>query len=118
MAKTDVVTALGRLIFQANPYTKGKAPMHFAAPKRDAAGELLRDAGKNVEADDVDILDIPVEEEDKYSADWMFKGQLQKINKAVRIPYRYEKRDKNGSPLGYMVTDYLLVGFEGSGGAE
>jgi hypothetical protein len=119
MAKIDVRTALAELIFKANPYTKGRAPMHFVAPtQRDPKNELMRDSKKELMADDVDVEQIPVEEDDKYSADWMFKGQPQKINKAIRITYRYEKRDKNGSGLGYLVTDYLLVGFEGSAGGE
>ena len=52
--------------------------------------------------------------------EWTFKGQPQKINKAVRILYRYPVL---GPPAGqpptrpvlYYVEDYLLIGFEGSG---
>jgi hypothetical protein len=127
MPKKDVRTALAELIFNANPYTKGRVPMHFAPAKRNQITHELEREKANKDSNDskamlvtaqVDVEDIPVEEDDKYSADWMFKGQLQKISKALRIPYQYEKLDKDGNSLGYMVKDYLLVGFEGSGGAE
>jgi hypothetical protein len=50
----------------------------------------------------------------RYADDWTFKGQPHSINKAVRIAYRWAIKDKNN--VLYWVTDYLLVGFEGSNG--
>jgi hypothetical protein len=110
MSKTTmpVEEALGTLIVAANPYLKGPraavgAAMHLAAPK---------DIGTN----NIDIADIHMEEDSKYPAEWMFKGQSQKIHTALRIQYRYPQEGPNGER--YMVTDYLLVGFEGSGGGQ
>ena len=45
------------------------------------------------------------------SSDWKFKGQPQHIARAIRIPYCYTDPDTN-----LPVRDYLLIGYEGSGG--
>lgn len=95
-----IETAIGRLIRMANPYTSG-APgtMHFAAATGGA----------------IDPKQIPVEE-DKYKGQWVFKGQTEIIRKAIRVEYQYEATDDQGNPLGYKVTEHLLIGFAGSGG--
>jgi hypothetical protein len=103
--------ALGALIAAANPYTKAfgddRTTMHFVAP----------DLNKGLAtAKEVSFTDIHMEEDSRYPAEWVFKGQPQKIHKALRIQYRYPKRGENGE--WYMVTDYLLIGFEGSGGGQ
>jgi hypothetical protein len=110
--RMSVEEALGTLIAAANPYIKRseaahEAVMHFIGPRDDGKGSLT--------AQDVTLSDIHVEEDSKYPAEWMFKGQPQKVHKALRIEYRYPKRGNNGDS--YMVTDYLLIGYEGSGGA-
>jgi hypothetical protein len=105
----SVREALGTLIAAANPYTKASgvpgASMHFAEPDH---------VGDGLSAKKVKLTDIIMEEDSKYPAEWMFKGQPQKIHKALRIQYRYPKRSHNGE--WYMVMDYLLIGFEGTNG--
>ena len=58
---------------------------------------------------------IWMEIDTRYADDWTFKGQPHNINKAVRIAYRWAKKDDDGNIL-YWVTDYLLIGYEGSNG--
>ena len=82
--------ALGKLIFMANPYSN---------------------------PDDVIMPSDPSEiemEEDNYAAQWAFKGQTQNIKRALRVQYRYKKKNKAGDT--YVVTEHLLVGFAGSNG--
>jgi hypothetical protein len=55
-------------------------------------------------------------EMDKYgTGDWAFKGQPRRIDTALRIVYRWAKRDKHGHFICW-ITDYLLIGYEGSNG--
>jgi hypothetical protein len=55
-------------------------------------------------------------EMDKYgTGDWAFKGQPRRIDTALRIAYRWAKRDKHGHFICW-ITDYLLIGYEGSNG--
>jgi hypothetical protein len=55
-------------------------------------------------------------EMDKYgTGDWAFKGQARRIDTALRIAYRWAKRDKHGHFICW-ITDYLLIGYEGSNG--
>ena len=49
-------------------------------------------------------------EADSYSGLWNFKDSPQRVALALRIPYTYT--DEHGITL----RDYLLIGFEGSGG--
>ena len=62
---------------------------------------------------------IIIETDDKYAGDyageWAFKGQSQRIAKAVRIRYRVPVLDQNNNPI-YYIDDYLMIGFEGSNG--
>jgi hypothetical protein len=100
----SIEEALGALIRMANPYTTGGAgTMHFAAAKAAGAGDPLT----------IDPHQIPVEE-DKYTAQWVFKGQTQNIEKALRIQYTYPMKSKSGDT--YHVTEHILIGFAGSGG--
>jgi hypothetical protein len=105
---------LGRLIVALNPYTDAAVKiMHFSpvVASANAAGAL--DAAASVN----DTLNFDLEIGDQYAEMWGFKGEPQKINKAVRIKYRWPKIDpQNSNNILYWVTDYLLVGFEGSGG--
>ena len=107
---------LGKLIVSLNPYTDAALRiMHFGpvAPSTDAAA--ARDAAASVN----DALPFELEVVDQYAEMWGFKGEPQKVNKAVRIKYRWPKLDPNNSnKILYWVTDYLLVGFEGTGGGS
>ncbi len=53
---------------------------------------------------------------DKYgTGDWAFKGQPRRIDTALRIAYRWAKKDDDGNFICW-ITDYLLIGYEGSNG--
>jgi hypothetical protein len=55
-------------------------------------------------------------EMDKYrTGDWGFKGQPRRIDTALRIAYRWAKFDECGNFICW-ITDYLLIGYEGSNG--
>jgi hypothetical protein len=55
-------------------------------------------------------------EMDRYgTGDWSFKGQPRRVDMALRIAYRWAKKDKNGKFMCW-ITDYLLIGYEGSNG--
>jgi hypothetical protein len=56
---------------------------------------------------------MEVEVDDQYPGEWSFAGQPQKINRALRIKYRYPVTAPSG--IVYWLEDYLLIGFEGSG---
>jgi hypothetical protein len=126
---------LGTLICMMNPYTNGAVgsmdPHMFveswsATPTTPSAGGSSAGAaispptgptspsptGSNVS----EMGNFWMEIDDKYPASWSFKGQPQKVNTALRIGYRWKKTVPGRPDI--WVTDYLLVGFEGSGGGE
>jgi hypothetical protein len=101
MSKLD--EDLGKLISMMNPYTDGLEgsmdPHMFINPRSELSG-------RNIE-------DVWMEIDSNYPASWTFKGQEQKVNTALRIGYRWKKQVGETT---VWLTDYLLVGFEGSGG--
>jgi hypothetical protein len=101
MSKLD--EDLGKLISMMNPYTDGSEgsmdPHMFINPRS--------------ELSDRNIEDVWMEIDSNYPASWTFKGQEQKVNTALRIGYRWKKHVGKTT---VWLTDYLLVGFEGSGG--
>jgi hypothetical protein len=95
-----------------NPYTNGRQ-MNFHPPAT-ASGA---NAAEMVEIGTTDLSQFELELQDNYADSWTFKGQQQSVHLAVRIQYRWPKLDGNGKFLCW-VTDYMLIGFEGSGGGE
>ena len=87
--------------------------MHFDPPDAAAAAA---DA-ELVDVSTADLSHFQLELQDNYADSWKFKGEAQTVNLAVRIQYRWAKLDSKGKFLCW-VTDYMLVGFEGSGGGE
>jgi hypothetical protein len=93
----EMEKALGELICKLNPYTNKM--------------ELYLLPASN--GDNFSRLDVEVDA--KYPTEWGFKGQPAKINTAVRLRYRYKtKNTVTGEE--YWNTDYLLIGYEGTGG--
>jgi hypothetical protein len=71
---------------------------------------------------DNNIKQIELEVDGPYSMamEWNFKGSPQKINKTLRIKYRYRARNLENPqrPLvqpPHWVTAYMLIGFEDGG---
>jgi hypothetical protein len=106
----SIESDLGSLIMKLNPYTNGKK-MHFG-PSAAASSATAADM------DDVDAADLSnfrLELQDNYADSWKFKEEPQTVNLAVRVQYRWAKLDSKGKFLCW-VTDYMLIGFEGTGG--
>ena len=101
---------LGTLIRKLNPYSNGR-PIHFGP----TAPEIAPNAAPPSDSGHVDLSQFNMELEGEYADAWNFKGQPHKINTAVRIMYRWPKFDVNNNFVCW-VTDYMLIGFEGSGG--
>jgi hypothetical protein len=112
---------LGKLIFQMNPYTRGPehpmvldtfvdAPPPPATPAAGAAGPVTAPSSSAP-----NVSDAWIEMDTRYPGEWTFKGQPHYINTALRIAYRWPKYDKQNNFVCW-VTDYLLVGYEGSNG--
>jgi hypothetical protein len=55
-------------------------------------------------------------EVDNYEAEWALRGQTYKVTRALRIPYRYEVRNKEGHKNGVWATEWLLIGYGGANG--
>jgi hypothetical protein len=112
---------LGALICLLNPYTDGSEgsmdPHVFITATNGStpapASTPTPTPGPVSSAPD--MTGVWMEIQSSYPADWEFKGQPHKINTAVRIAYRWPK---TVSGVTVWVTDFLLVGFEGSGGGE
>jgi hypothetical protein len=116
MAEDINLAALAELISRLNPYTnlpvddtgvqtgKMQIAMLPAAQITGPSGPVLDEISR-----------VEVEVERGYDTKWSFKGQQQFVKAAVRIPYRFEVKDKDGQTL-YFQTEYLLVGYAGAEG--
>jgi hypothetical protein len=106
---------LGALICMLNPYTDGSEgsmdPHVFIAAM---PGSSPTPSAGSAGSSSPDMTGVWTELQTSYPADWEFKGQAHKINTAVRIAYRWPKTVGTTT---VWVTDFLLVGYEGSGGA-
>jgi hypothetical protein len=65
----------------------------------------------------VNFRQTEVEVDDNYPGTWAFKGESQRVNRSIRIKYRYPKRSQDGKTVLCWLDDYLLIGYEGGGGA-
>jgi hypothetical protein len=70
--------------------------------------------------DNINQVELEVDGPYSMPMEWNFKGSPQKINKTLRIKYRYRARnlDIPNRPLltpPHWVTAYLLIGFEDGG---
>jgi hypothetical protein len=101
MSKLD--EDLGMLISMMNPYTDGE----------EGTMDPHMFVGARSESSDQNVKDVWMEIDSNYPSSWTFKGQEQKVNTALRIAYRW-KKERGGKTV--WMTDYLLIGFEGSGG--
>jgi hypothetical protein len=107
MAVTD---ALGQFIFVANPY---KAQPNTAPFPTSPPAPILN----NPPLPNLDLLFglcLNEVESQEYGIGWDFKGVKRYVQKTIRIPYMYYRADANGGST--LVTDYLLIGYEGGAG--
>lgn len=137
---------LGELIFEENPYTREAATMlvrlapgifiddimesisnegelnldHHAPPKsplgqriprlRDRLKDLHREVPMEL-VEEENSLGSQLDSERSYTeTTWEFKGLNYSVSRAVRVPYCFT------DAYGRMVEEYVLLGYEGSGG--
>lgn len=107
--KNEVMVAL---INSHNPYTD-----HSGHEMSIFVGNPNPDNHLN---DNINQVELEVDGPYAMPMEWNFKGSPQKINKTLRIKYRYRARnlDIPDRPLlmpRHWVTAYLLIGFEDGG---
>jgi hypothetical protein len=127
---------LGALIIKMNPYAGGLMQPHtFLAappppprhppptgatgaaptPPTSATGAAPTPPTATPAAHPPDATCIWMEMDRYRTGDWAFKGQPRRIDTALRIAYRWAKYDDDGKFICW-ITDYLLIGYEGSNG--
>jgi hypothetical protein len=116
MAQND---DLGSLISLLNPYTNNKQTSKGGQSTGDWDVYMSNPTPTPGGASGATIAQIQLQVDANYPGEWTFKGEPQKINKAVRILYRYPVMDPASTAahpiVSYWIEDYLLIGFEGSG---
>jgi hypothetical protein len=105
MANAD---ALGQFILLSNPYKAQANTGPFPAPAPPPTLPPLPNL------DLLYGLCLSEAETQEYSGHWDFKGASHFVRRTIRIPYMYYRPEVNGGST--LVTDYLLVGFEGGSG--
>lgn len=105
MANAD---ALGQFILLSNPYTAKASPTPFPSSGPPPVLPPLPNL------DLLYGLCLSESESQEYSGHWDFRGTAHFVKRALRIPYMYYRPEANGGST--LVTDYLLIGFEGGAG--
>ena len=128
----SIAEDLGALIIKMNPYAGGLMEPHTflpappPPPPSSASGATPNPPTAATRAAPTPPTATPAAhppdatciwmEMDKYgTGDWAFKGQPRRIDTALRIAYRWAKYDEDGNFICW-ITDYLLIGYEGSNG--
>ena len=106
MAITD---ALGQFILLSNPYPATPSGAAFPGP----APAPVLNIPPLPNLDQLFGLCLDEAESQDYAGKLDFKGASHTVARAIRIPYMYYRAGKNGGST--LVTDYLVIGFEGSG---
>src|SRR6266446_364410 len=98
----------GHGLAQLTTYQRRRKPM--ATPEQ--LGEYIFKANPYTKQQAPATMNPCLEETEKYykSVEWDFKTASYRVNLALRIPYYFTDE------YGQTVKDYLLIGFEGSGG--
>ena len=103
--------ALGQFILVSNPYPTKDAPAAFPVPTIPP----VLNPPSSATLDKRFGLKLDEAESQEYAGKWDFKGTPHYVAKAVRIPYVYYRPSEEDPNVGVLVTDYLLIGFEGGG---
>ncbi len=118
----SVAEDLGKLIIMMNPYAGGSMEPHtfFAAtppsvPPTTTPGATPSPPIPTPAPQPSDAACIWMEMDRYGVGDWSFKGQPRRVDMGLRIAYRWAKKDKEGKFMCW-ITDYLLIGYEGSNG--
>jgi len=129
----SVAEDLGTLIIKMNPYAGGLMEPHTFLPAQPPSAPPTTTPGATPSpptttpgatpsaptatpaAHPPDATRIWMEMDKYGTGDWAFKGQPRRIDTALRIAYRWAKLDNDGNFICW-ITDYLLIGYEGSNG--
>ena len=100
------------LINDHNPYTNNES--------NDMTIFVGNPDPSNTQQDSINQVELEVDGPYAMAMEWNFKGSPQKINKTIRIKYRYRAKElgtDEKKPLQppHWVTAYLLVGYEDGG---
>jgi hypothetical protein len=116
----SIAEDLGALIINMNPYAGGSMEPHTFFPAQSSPAAPTITPGPNPSPPTPAPATQPPDatciwmEMDKYgTGDWAFKGQPHRIDTALRIAYRWKKVVGGQT---FWITDYLLIGYEGSNG--
>jgi hypothetical protein len=108
---------LGTLIIKMNPYAGGTMEPNTFLPAQSSSVATTTTPGSPPTsasaAQTPDATCIWMEMDRYGTGDWAFKGQPRRIDTALRIAYRWKKVVGDQT---FWITDYLLVGYEGSNG--
>jgi hypothetical protein len=94
---------MGEIICSRNPYPKDRQ-------KAQEAHSIRRPKEPFIHMALVGDVESQIEEDSYQAGYWKFKDRSLRIAKAIRFPYTYI--DENGN----QVKEYVLIGYEGSGG--
>ena len=101
--------ALGQYILVSNPYPTQDGPAAFPLPS-----PVILNPPTSASLDARYGLHLDQVESQEYAGRWDFKGMSHYVAKAIRVPYVYYRPTEDGKSA-VLVTDYLLIGFEGGG---
>ncbi len=105
----SVAEDLGNLIIKMNPYIHG--PLDSMDPHMFVDAFDIHTSPPSSPPSPPDPRQVWMEMDTRYPGEWTFKGQPHRINTALRIAYRWARRKD-----GIWITDYLMIGYEGSNG--
>lgn len=112
----DIQAALGRLIELMNPYSNPGCDPDANHRMQYVNFHALPLSAPEPDRDLVAQFEVDV---DNYEEDWTLRGQTYRVVRALRIPYRYEVRNKKEGPhdgVGVWATEWLLIGYGGANG--
>jgi hypothetical protein len=112
-SSADTAALLGLLIFALNPY-KAVEPQDWERP---GATPIIPYPDKSSGAGVYRLCTNEIETHAE-PGNWSFKGSPHYIERAVRIPYMYYKKEsdkESDKEPAVLIKDYFLIGFEGGG---
>jgi hypothetical protein len=109
----QIEAALGRLIELMNPYSNPECDPHTEHRMAYVNFHALPLSEPEPDRNLVAQFEVEV---DNYEQDWTLRGQTYRVVRALRIPYRYEVRNRNGHHNGVWATEWLLIGYGGANG--
>lgn len=116
----SIAEDLGKLIIMMNPYAGGSMVPHTflaategSAPPSTSTAPSANPPTSTSASQPPDAACIWMEMDRYGVGDWSFKGQPRRVDMGLRIAYRW-KKVVGGQTV--WITDYLLIGYEGSNG--